>query len=110
MTAFLGRAAACQSGGLACASGIVIPPEECANCGAAIPRTAKACPECGADERTGWRETDETRYDGIDLPATAFEDENTSTPARTRQVNGLPWYWWLVGVILLGLIAFSFLR
>ncbi|MDO8544144.1 MAG: zinc ribbon domain-containing protein [Opitutaceae bacterium] len=33
------------------------PPEECANCGAEIPRGAKACPECGADERTGWRET-----------------------------------------------------
>lgn len=86
------------------------PPEECANCGAAIPRTAKACPECGADERTGWRETEETSYDGIDLPSSAFEDENTPKPKTARRINGLAWYWWLVGVVLLALIAFSFIR
>ncbi|HEY1108111.1 MAG TPA: zinc ribbon domain-containing protein [Opitutaceae bacterium] len=84
------------------------PPEECANCGAALPRTAKACPECGADERTGWRENDETRYDGIDLPASAFDGEDAPQRVPPRQINGLAWYWWLVGVILLGLIALSF--
>ncbi len=85
------------------------PPEECANCGASIPRSAKACPECGADERTGWRETDETRYDGIELPDSAFEDEDTPKRTPPRQVNGLAWYWWLVGVALLGLIAAGFI-
>ena len=47
-------------------------PAECANCGAAIPRRARACPECGADERTGWRENDATRYDGLDLGSVGF--------------------------------------
>ncbi|MEI6862071.1 MAG: zinc-ribbon domain-containing protein, partial [Verrucomicrobiota bacterium] len=42
------------------------PPDVCANCGADIPRSAYACPECGADERTGWRET--SPEDGLDLP------------------------------------------
>lgn len=84
------------------------PPEECANCGAAIPRTAKACPECGADERTGWRETEETRYDGIDLPASAFEDDDTPKRTPSPQVNGLAWYWWLVGVVLLGIILMGY--
>ena len=86
------------------------PPEECANCGTAIPRGAKACPECGADERTGWRETMESIYDGLDLPEEAFEDGKTkrapSSPAR--RVNGVPWYWWLVGVLLLlSLVAWA---
>lgn len=76
-------------------------PAECANCGAAIPRGARACPECGADERTGWRETGV--YDGLDLPESAFEDEATSrkSPRASRDVNGLAWYWWCVGVGLL---------
>lgn len=79
------------------------PPAECANCGASIPRNAKACPECGADERTGWRESDETRYDGLDLPDSAFEDE--STPPRKPLRRGLAWYWWVVAVlVLIGLI------
>ena len=74
------------------------PPAECANCGAAIPRGARACPECGADERTGWRET--SAYDGLDLPATAFDD---SAPARSSspRVNGIAWYWWALGLVLL---------
>ena len=34
-----------------------MPPEVCPNCGADVPRNAKACPECGSDEKTGWSET-----------------------------------------------------
>ena len=76
------------------------PPDECANCGAVIPRGAKACPECGADERTGWREA--SIYDGMDLPESAF-DESDETPARPapHRINGIAWYWWLVAATLL---------
>jgi hypothetical protein len=83
------------------------PPEECANCGAAIPRHASACPECGADERTGWRET--SIYDGLDLPDNADEDVPTSRAgAPSRRVNGIAWYWWCIGVgvlLIFGLVA-----
>lgn len=83
------------------------PPEECANCGAAIPRNAKACPECGADERSGWREQD--IYDDLDLPAEAFDDDPNAMARRMRRggrrVNGVPWYWWVVGVALAVLLA-----
>ncbi len=90
----------------------VPPPSECANCGATIPRTAKACPECGADERTGWRENDDTRYDGLDLPEEAFADSDAASETKPRppvaRVNGVPWYWWCVGVaLLLSLIAWA---
>lgn len=71
-------------------------PETCANCGADIPRTARACPGCGADERSGWRENDATRYDGLDLPETAFADE-PKQPVR-RSPNPL---WLVVGALLL---------
>ncbi len=79
------------------------PPSECANCGASIPRPARACPGCGADERTGWR--DASVYDGLDLPDAAWTDDDaTSRPDRpgpSRDVNGLKWYWWATGVALL---------
>lgn len=79
------------------------PPPECANCGAAIPRSARACPECGADERTGWRET--SVYDGLDLPETAWrEDDAPAARPAARRVNGLPWYWWVVGILLVVLL------
>ena len=101
-------------------------PEECANCGAAIPRNASACPECGADERTGWRDDDDaTRYDGLDLPESAFEDDDApsagapraGSPTRSSERSprplrrGLAWYWILVAALLvaglvLGLVSF----
>ena len=58
------------------------PPDECANCGAELSRTAKACPECGADERTGWRE--ESVYDGLDLPETDDDRSAMPRPAARR--------------------------
>jgi hypothetical protein len=82
------------------------PPSECANCGAAIPRNAKACPECGADERTGWRES--SVYDGVDLPETAF-DEKSTADRHPRRVNGVPWYWWWVGIVLITLLVVALL-
>src|SRR5690606_9643444 len=75
------------------------PPSECAHCGAAIPRNAKACPGCGADERTGWRET--SLYDGLDLPESAWTgDDDRPADRSTPRVNGIPWYWWCVGAVL----------
>ena len=77
------------------------PPEECANCGAPIPRGAKSCPECGADERTGWRET--SIYDGLELPAGAFDTDDQPDTAGTQppRINGIAWYWWLIAVVLI---------
>jgi hypothetical protein len=80
------------------------PPEECANCGAAIPRDARACPQCGADERTGWRETD--IYDGLDLPG---EEPETGPRTRDRRVNGIAWYWWCAGLGLILLLVLRYL-
>ena len=85
-------------------------PDECAHCGSEIPRQAKACPECGADERTGWRE--KSVYDGLDLPEEVFEDADSDggqRPPNTARVNGVAWYWWVVGTVLVVLLAASML-
>ena len=91
-------------------SGRPPPPVECAQCGASIPRRAAACPECGADEHTGWREA--SLYDGLELPESAWDDENDdSSQARRnmkRNVNGIAWYWWCVAVAMLVLIGLGF--
>lgn len=81
------------------------PPAECANCGASIPRGARACPECGADERTGWRET--SVYDGIDLPEESSELRGNRASRPARHVNGLAWYWWAAGIGILLVFALA---
>jgi hypothetical protein len=78
-------------------------PEACAVCGTDLSPSAKACPECGADERTGWRES--LVYDGIDLP----EDEALPAARSQSKTGGLPWYWLAVSLVLLLLLGLSVL-
>jgi len=81
-------------------------PTECPVCGEPVPRGAKACPDCGADERSGWNE-DAPRYDGLDLPAEAFADEGTERAARRRHARGL-WVVVAVGLLVLLIITLVF--
>lgn len=41
------------------------PPDVCPVCGEDVPPRALACPECGADDNSGWREDaeDEESFD-----------------------------------------------
>jgi predicted nucleic acid-binding Zn ribbon protein len=82
----------------------------CPVCGAEVPTHARACPECGADERTGWNE-EMTRYDDVDLPEEAFDrdeflrDEGLKSRRRPK---GVRWFWWLVGLgLVLVLISMA---
>ena len=84
------------------------PHSECPVCGSAVPPKAKACPNCGADERSGWNE-DDSRYDGLDLPDSSFEDEGAPAPRRAPARRGLHPFWWLVALILVLLFAWSIL-
>ena len=49
----------------------------CPNCGAEVPIKAKSCPDCGSDEKTGWSE--DTMYDGLDLPVLEEPDTQAKT-------------------------------
>jgi hypothetical protein len=88
-------------------------PEICPACGAEVPSQARACPECGADEKTGWNE-EATEYDGLDLPdeSTEYRDEvpsQSDDPQKWSRPKGLPWHWWLLGIALLVILAYAIL-
>src|SRR5208283_3984588 len=74
-----------------------LPPENCPNCGAEVPAGAKACPACGADERTGWSE--EAYVGGLNLPDETFDyDEFVDREFGKKKVlpRGISWFWWVV--------------
>ena len=86
------------------------PPAECPVCGAEVPPNARACPECGADERSGWNE-DETEYDGLDLPEDAFAtDEMTDISERKPRLSpkGVMIMWLVIGAVMA--IVFAYLE
>lgn len=72
-------------------------------CGEDVPPRALACPECGADERSGWREgaLDEDDLPDDDFDYDRFVEEEFGGGA-TRRPNLL---WWITAVVLL--IAFA---
>ena len=84
------------------------PPAECPVCGTAVPPRARACPECGADERSGWDE--EAAYlDWVDLPDDD-SDRHSAIRKRSASPSGLRWRWWITAVLALGaLLAAVFL-
>jgi hypothetical protein len=78
-------------------------PAECPVCGAAVPPRARACPECGADERSGWNE--EAAYlDGVDLPENHTPGEE-GTPSRPASPTGLRWRWWITALLVLAALV-----
>ena len=89
-----------------------MPPEICPNCGAEVPRKARACPECGADEQTGWSE--DASAQRLDLPDDNFDyDEFVKKefgPQKNVRPRGISWLWWAVALVLLAIFAWSLLR
>ena len=83
-------------------------PETCPNCGASVPPGAKACPECGSDEQTGW--SDQARADGLDLPDDNFNYDDFVQREFGKEgpvPHGIHWAWWLVAIAVV--IAFVLL-
>lgn len=85
-----------------------MPPAVCPNCGAPVPLKARACPECGADDQTGWSE--DVNAAGLDLPDAEFDydDYVKREFGKSGPVpRGLHWFWWVVGIVLVAaLLAF----
>jgi zinc-ribbon domain len=78
-----------------------VAPEICPNCGAEVPRKARACPGCGADEATGWSE--EARASGLDLPDENFDYDDfvkREFGEKSPVPRGVAWYWWVVALAL----------
>lgn len=84
-------------------------PAVCPVCGEDVPRGALACPECGADHNSGWREDADT-YDGVDLPESfdyeEFAQREFGAPAPGSP--GIKIVWWLTAILALVLIVLYF--
>jgi len=80
------------------------PPAICPVCGEDVPRNALACPECGADYNSGWRE-DAASYDGVDLPEEFDYEEFTRREfgGGSPKPAGIRTLWWVTAIVVLAL-------
>ena len=88
-----------------------MPPESCPHCGAEVPPNAKACPECGSDETTGWSE--DAERENLGLPDENFDyDDFVKREFSGEKIKprGLHWVWWLVTVLLVLVFLYGFFR
>jgi hypothetical protein len=85
-----------------------VTPETCPHCGADLKRGAKACPECGSCEQTGWSE--EASASGLGIPDHDFDYEEFTQrefgPKPKAIPRGISPFWWMVA---LGLVTLAVL-
>jgi uncharacterized membrane protein YvbJ len=85
-------------------------PEVCPNCGADVPPNARACPECGACEETGW--SDEASTSELGLPDEDFDYEDyVKREFREKKVapRGISRFWWVIAVVVvIAILTFLF--
>ena len=84
-------------------------PDICPNCGALIEdERALSCPECGADESTGWN--DHATGQRLDLPDDEFDYDGyierefggeKNNPVKTK---GIPWWAWAITLLIVFLL------
>jgi hypothetical protein len=86
-------------------------PDYCPNCGAEVPARAKACPECGADETTGW--SDRAHGERLGIPDEDFDYERFKReefgdggPARSER----SWWWQALAVVVVILLLWGLIR
>lgn len=77
-------------------------PQVCPVCGEDVPPGALACPECGADHNSGWKD-DADRIDGVDLPDEDFNyaefvQQEFGSSLKAGAIKPL---WWIVALILI---------
>jgi len=83
----------------------------CPNCGAEVPSGARACPECGSDEETGWSDT--AHADRLGLPDEHFDheafvaEEFDDRPRAPRRQRFTRWVW---GGMVIVIILWYLLR
>jgi len=77
-------------------------PQVCPVCGEEVPPGAVACPACGADHHSGWRD-DAGSCDGVGMPDDEFnydefvEQEFGSSP-KPAAIKTL---WWVTAILVI---------
>lgn len=74
-------------------------PDSCPVCGEDLEPTMLACPECGADYNSGWRE----EADSIDVSGSHFDyDEFVEKEfGDSPKPHGIKPVWWITAIVLL---------
>lgn len=83
----------------------------CPNCGAELPPKARACPECGSDEKTGWSEN--AHLGGLNLPDEEFDYEaytKREFGGNKTLSHGVKWFWWVVALLLVSVFLWAGFR
>jgi ssDNA-binding Zn-finger/Zn-ribbon topoisomerase 1 len=78
-------------------------PELCPVCNEEVPSGALACPECGADHKSGWRENSDA-YDGLNIPDNDFNYDDfvkREFGPRVRRLPELKMVWLIAGIVLI---------
>ncbi len=76
-----------------------------------MPPNAKACPECGACEETGWNERAES--DHLGLPNDEFDYDDfvkREFGEENAKPRGIPWFWWVAAAIVAAVFAVLLFR
>jgi len=83
---------------------------ECPVCGEDVPAKARACPHCGACEKSGWNE-DARGTDGLDLPGDDFNYEKFAREefGSPALFAGKQFFWKATAVLLLVLFVAAFI-
>jgi hypothetical protein len=85
-------------------------PDICPVCGEDVPRGAAACPECGADHNSGWRE-DADSYGAAGLPDEEFDYKEfvrrefgaSAKPATIKT------FWWVTALLVIAVLVALYL-
>ena len=85
-------------------------PGLCPVCNEEVPAGALACPECGADHKSGWREEADA-YDGVGLPDDDFNYDDFVKQEFGSHVKpaGLKMIWWVAGILLIVALILMYL-
>lgn len=73
----------------------------CPECGAVFPHGRLACPECGSDAETGWKNEEEIQYQSVEIP--------DGWPPEAPTGRGIPWMMIAAVLALIGMLALVFL-
>ena len=75
-----------------------------------MPRNVLACPECGADERSGWRGDVGLYGEDPALDSIDYDDFVKGEFGSRTKPPGLSTFWWVVAIAVLVAVLLLFAR
>ena len=79
-------------------------------CGEDVPRTAVACPNCGAEERSGWRRDVGLYGEDPALDSFDYDDFVEGEFGSRAKPQGLSTFWWIAAIVVLVAVLLLFAR